>query len=394
MLLFNVSLFNNEIIIDGCGRGRIITVREYVEDVNDRGASARNGGVANMTGRKVYVGNLSFDVTWQALKDYFRQAGSVVHADIAVDVSGKSRGFGFVEFERPDDVATAIRELNDTVLLDRRIFVREDREEGKGDRSTTFDVPVNRSAPAIRYTDHSTGAVGRKVYVGNLSWDVTWQALKDYFRQAGSVLHADVALEPTGRSRGFGFVEFEQVSEAETAIRELNDTMLLGRKIFVREDREEGKGERSFAAGERNAWNADSFEDASTSAPSVRHTDRHHDSSASTGIVGRKVYVGNLSWDVTWQALKDYFRQAGSVLHADVALEATGRSRGFGFVEFEQVSEAETAIRELNDTMLLGRKIFVREDREEVKEGKGITSNVDSAMTVEDSLAMGLRAAR
>ena len=354
-----------------------------------------------MTGRKVYVGNLSFDVTWQALKDYFRQAGSVLHADVAVDVNGKSRGFGFVEFERPDEVATAIRELNDTVLLDRKIFVREDREEGKGDRSTTFEnhVPVNRSAPAVRYTDlsASTGIVGRKVYVGNLSWDVTWQALKDYFRQAGSVLHADVALEQSGRSRGFGFVEFERVDEAETAIRELNDTMLLGRKIFVREDREEGKGERSFAAGDRSGWSADSFEDASVSAPSVRNTDRRHDSSASTGIVGRKVYIGNLSWDITWQALKDYFRQAGAVLHADVALEATGRSRGFGFVEFEQAAEAETAIRELNDTMLLGRKIFVREDREEGKdgrEGKGAASNVESAMTVEDSLAMGLRAAR
>ena len=43
-----------------------------------------------------------------------------------------------------------------------------------------------------------------------------------------------------------------------------------------------------------------------------------------------QVFVGNLPWDLTWQTLKDHFRAAGNVVHADVMTDAEGRSRGFG----------------------------------------------------------------
>lgn len=60
----------------------------------------KNGGVHNY-GNRLYVGNLSWDVTWQILKDHFKTAGNVLFADVALDNEGKSKGFGFIEFGTP-----------------------------------------------------------------------------------------------------------------------------------------------------------------------------------------------------------------------------------------------------------------------------------------------------
>jgi len=55
------------------------------------------------------------------------------------------------------------------------------------------------------------------------------------------------------------------------------------------------------------------------------------------------------------------------VVHADVLMGADGRSKGCGIVEFGDVDSAQRACAMLNDSELMGRQIFVREDREEVR---------------------------
>ena len=63
------------------------------------------------------------------------------------------------------------------------------------------------------------------------------------------------------------------------------------------------------------------------------------------GTEGKTLYVGNLSWDVSWQDLKDHFKAAGNVVHADVMTEAaTGRSKGCGLVTFGNEEDAANAI--------------------------------------------------
>ncbi|KAJ3053969.1 hypothetical protein HK102_011599, partial [Quaeritorhiza haematococci] len=86
----------------------------------------------------------------------------------------------------------------------------------------------------------ATSVAGRQLFVGNLPFIVGWQDLKDLFRGAGSVIRADVATSPTGRSRGFGTVLFATVEEAQNAIATLNNFEWHGRKIEVREDRLSG----------------------------------------------------------------------------------------------------------------------------------------------------------
>jgi len=73
-----------------------------------------------------------------------------------------------------------------------------------------------------------------KLYVGNLSYSVTTDDLKTMFAQFGSVTDAIVLVDKfSGRSKGFGFVTFETVEQAEAAVAGLNETDQGGRKIVV-----------------------------------------------------------------------------------------------------------------------------------------------------------------
>lgn len=77
-----------------------------------------------------------------------------------------------------------------------------------------------------------------------------------------------------------------------------------------------------------------------------------------------KVFVGNFSFSVDNDKLKEYFGKAGEVVSAKVMTEGQGgRSRGFGFVEFGSAEEAQKAIEELNGSVWEGRVIKVSEDR-------------------------------
>ena len=88
-----------------------------------------------------------------------------------------------------------------------------------------------------------------RLYVHNLSWRVSWQDLKDHFRQAGEVIHTKILTEgPGGRSKGCGIVEMDTVDRAANAVEMLNDTELQGRNILIREDREDNGGREGGGA--------------------------------------------------------------------------------------------------------------------------------------------------
>ena len=89
--------------------------------------------------------------------------------------------------------------------------------------------------------------------------------------------------------------------------------------------------------------------------------------------MGKRIFVGNLPFSATDQVLLDTFAQYGTVENAKVITDrATGRSKGFGFVEMATDSEAVTAIEKLNGAEYEGRTITVNEAREmQPREGGG-----------------------
>ena len=85
---------------------------------------------------------------------------------------------------------------------------------------------------------------------------------------------------------------------------------------------------------------------------------------SSKKYMAKKLYVGNMSYSTTDAALKDMFSQVGTVASAVVIMDKmTGRSKGFGFVEFENDAEADAAIAKWNGQDLDGRKLTVNEAR-------------------------------
>ena len=97
-----------------------------------------------------------------------------------------------------------------------------------------------------------------RLYVGNLSYNVTSQGLEDMFAEHGRVQSAQVVQDrDTGRSKGFGFVEMTDTNEAQTAIQSLNLKDFDGRSLTVnearpREDRSgAGAGRGGYGGGRR-----------------------------------------------------------------------------------------------------------------------------------------------
>lgn len=81
-------------------------------------------------------------------------------------------------------------------------------------------------------------------------------------------------------------------------------------------------------------------------------------------FMSRKLYVGNLPYEIGENELQELFASAGSVESVTVMRDqATGRARGFAFVEMSTDEAAQTAIRELNDTQVGGRNLTVNEAR-------------------------------
>ena len=88
--------------------------------------------------------------------------------------------------------------------------------------------------------------------------------------------------------------------------------------------------------------------------------------------MGKKVYVGNLSYSVTSEELAQLFEPYGTVESADVITDrATGRSKGFGFVEMATDEEAQKAIEGLNGRDNAGRALTVSEARPREDRGDG-----------------------
>ncbi len=78
--------------------------------------------------------------------------------------------------------------------------------------------------------------------------------------------------------------------------------------------------------------------------------------------MSKKLFVGSLPWAVNDEGLKKAFSSYGKVISATVVVDRrSGRSKGFGFVEMENDSEAKAAIDALNNSELEGRNIVVNE---------------------------------
>lgn len=326
-------------------------------DINYRSRSPRRGykqssnSHMSQQDRRVYVGNLSYEVKWHHLKDFMRQAGNVLYADVLQLANGRSKGCGIVEYATQEEAQKAVETLSNQELMGRLVYVREDRETelkyGAGRPTTGYSAPIS--------------AAGTQLFVSNLPYSVGWQDLKDLFRNAGNVVRADVQQTPDGRSKGSGIVSFENADDAQNAIDKYNGYDWNGRTIEVREDKFAGSappprssfGARggSFRGGFRggrggNMYGSSSSASFNNSEP--RPPNDFTDGASGNGESSETIYVGNLPWSTTNQDLIDLFQTVGEVERAEIQYLPNGRSQGAGVVRFTAPSTAEVAISKFN----------------------------------------------
>jgi len=124
-------------------------------------------------GRKLFVGNLSFETSDDDLKETFSKAGACEMASVIRDrMTGRSRGFGFVEMGSDEEAQRAIAELNGKDLRGRNISVSEARERSESrDRAPPAARVSGTTAPPPAPASGRTGAAGAAYVRGSAASD-------------------------------------------------------------------------------------------------------------------------------------------------------------------------------------------------------------------------------
>ncbi|PNH50653.1 hypothetical protein VD0002_g1322 [Verticillium dahliae] len=172
--------------------------------------------------RTVFVQQLAARLRTRELKEFFEKVGPVNEAQIVKDrISQRSKGVGYVEFKSEDTVTQALQ-LTGQKLLGIPIIVQlTEAEKNRQVRTTEAAGTQSNSIPFHR------------LYVGNIHFNVTEQDLQAVFEPFGELEFVQLQKDDTGRSRGYGFVQYRDAGQAREALEKMNGFDLAGRPIRV-----------------------------------------------------------------------------------------------------------------------------------------------------------------
>ncbi|KAJ7972296.1 Polyadenylate-binding protein [Quillaja saponaria] len=277
-----------------------------------RDPDARKSGLGN-----VFVKNLADSIDNIRFQELFQKFGNILSCKVAMSDDGKSKGYGFVQFESEESANAAIEKLNGCTVEDKQIYV------GKFVRKSDRVLP----GPDAKYTN---------LYVKNLDPDVTQELLLEKFSVFGKIASLVVAKDENGLSRGFGFVNFDNPEDARHASEAMNGTQLGSRTLYVA--RAQKKAEREQI---------------------LRHQFDEKRKEQIMKYKGSNVYVKNIDDDVTDEELRAHFSLCGTITSAKLMRDEKGISRGFGFVCFSTPEEANKAVTTLHGYMFHRKPLYV-----------------------------------
>ncbi|KAE8007998.1 hypothetical protein FH972_004548 [Carpinus fangiana] len=286
-----------------------------------RDPSIRKSGAGN-----IFIKNLDKAIDHKALHETFSAFGNILSCKVATDSYGQSKGYGFVQFDSDEAAQKAIDKLNGMLLNDKQVFVgpflRKQERESALDKSKFNNV-----------------------FVKNLAESTTEEDLKNFFGEFGALTSVVVMRDMDGKSRCFGFVNFESADDAARAVEALN-----GKKI---DDKE---------------WYVGKAQKKSEREVELKHRFEQSMKEAADKYQGANLYVKNLDDSIGDDKLKELFSPFGSITSCKVMRDPNGISRGSGFVAFSTPEEASRAILEMNGKMVVSKPLYValaqrKEDR-------------------------------
>ena len=222
------------------------------------------------------VQNLDKAIDHKALHDTFSSFGLILSCKIATDASGLSKGYGFVQFDNEEAAQNAIDKLNGMLINDKQVYVghflrKQDRENALS--KTKFN----------------------NVYVKNLSESTTDEELMINFGEYGTITSALIMRDADGKSRCFGFVNFENPDDAAKAVEGLNGKKFDDKEWYV------GKAQKK---SEREQELKGRFEQ------SIKE--------AADKYPGLNLYLKNLDDTISDEKLKEMFADYGTITSCKV----------------------------------------------------------------------------
>ena len=253
----------------------------------------------------LYVGELDVSVTEAMLFELFSSIGQVASIRVCRDaVTRRSLGYAYVNYNSSDDGEKALEELNYTTI------------KGKPCR-----IMWSQRDPALRKTGQGN------IFIKNLDSAIDNKALHDTFAAFGNILSCKVAQDEHGNSKGYGFVHYETAEAATAAIKAVNGMLLNEKKVYVGHHMPKKDRMSKFEEMKANFTN---------------------------------IYVKNVEPTVTDEEFRDLFEKYGQITSVSLAHDnETGKSRGFGFVNFVKHEDASRAVSELHDLDFKGQKLYV-----------------------------------
>lgn len=343
----------------------------------------------------IYVSNLPFTTTDEQFKDLF-QGLQISNAYIAKRKNGKSKGFGFVNFAQETEQAKALERLNGKELESRKLIVKvafnDNRRNEQGELKEEFKTLL------------PTTSSDTVVYINNLEWSITNEELKEFFSKFNPK-SATIATRNNGKSKGFGFIEFSSKEDQQNAI-SLDKSELKGRSVTVkasvqrggdrqRGGRQRGDNQRSNSrssprrrrSGTRNNYNNrnrsgsrnNNYNNRNRSGTRNNNNNRsgsrnnNNNRSGTRNITVNRntttnrsprrqtentLYVSNLPFELDDNDLQQVFSEF-NVKSAHVIMR-NGRSRGYGFVEFNNSKDQNEALKALDQSEINERVVTVK----------------------------------
>lgn len=279
---------------------------------SNRDPTVRRSGTAN-----IFIKNLDKAIDHKALHDTFSAFGNILSCKVAVDSSGQSKGYGFVQYDGEDAAQKAIEKLNGMLLNDKQVYV------GPFVRKQERDSAVDKT----RFTN---------VFVKNLSEATLEEDLNKAFGEFGAITSIAIMKDEDGKSRSFGFINFENAEDAARAVEALNGHKFDNKEWFV--GRAQKKSEREMELKNRYEQSAKEAVDKSQ---------------------GLNLYIKNLDDSISDDKLKEMFSTYGTITSCKVMRDPSGVSKGSGFVAFSSPEEASRALAEMNGKMIVSKPLYV-----------------------------------
>ncbi|CAA2965388.1 polyadenylate-binding 2-like [Olea europaea subsp. europaea] len=174
----------------------------------------------------IYVKNLAESTTDDDLKKIFGEYGAITSAVVMRDADGKSKCFGFVNMENADDAAQAVEALNGNKFGDEEWYVGKAQKKSEREQELKSRFEKNTKEAVDKYQ-------GVNLYVKNLDDSIDDDKLKELFSEFGTIVSCKVMRDPSGVSRGSGFVAFTAPEEASRALSEMNGKMVISKPLYV-----------------------------------------------------------------------------------------------------------------------------------------------------------------